>query len=295
MLAKMAKWILAAVCVLFAPVDSLHASTYTEEKMNCPVGGEKFRYMALASISTWGALPDGMPLGSGQFPIKPAQCPSNGLVMYRDFSIQEVAKLTAFVMRDDYQALRSSGEMPYYLAYKTAVFLGDAKPYWLLLYASWEAKNRDSDGAIARRYNEEFVATAKIVPADPADFESIALRVRAANALRELSRFDEAERIRSAIVIAPNAGGAEEGGAAHRADWAKLIADLAAPIARKDSSRRPIDMLGEREAVSRCLSQEAAERLGQPLPPTLSAFEQAYCARPEFGDQLKEQRAWLAD
>ena len=289
-----AKWAFAAFFALFASCPALHASTYAEEKVKCPVGGEKFKYMGLASISTWGALPDGMPLGSGRFPTLPPQCPSNGLVMYRDFTPQEVSKLAVFLAGPEFKALRSSGETLYYLAYKTAAFLGDAKPYWLLLSASWEAKNLDPLGALARRYNEEFVTATKTVPVDAAEFESIAVRFRAANALRELGRFDEAEANRSAIVIAPSAGGADERASANRTGWSKLIADLAAPIARKDGSRGPIDMLGEREVIFRCLSKEAAEKFKQPAPQPLSAFEQAYCARPQFAEQIKEQRAWLA-
>ncbi|MET3473536.1 hypothetical protein ABIC78_004088 [Novosphingobium sp. 1529] len=291
--AQHAKWVFTAFSALLASCSAVHASTYVEEKVKCPVGGEKFKYMGLASISTWGAFPDGMPLGSGQFPTLPPQCPSNGLVMYRDFTPQEVSKLAVFVASPEFKALRSSGETPYYLAYKTAVFLGDAKPYWLLLSASWEAKNLDPLGSLARRYNEEFVTAAKAVQIDATEFESIAIRFRAANALRELGHFDDAEAIRSAIVISPNAGGADDRAATNRTGWSKMIADLAAPIARKDSSRSPIDMLGEREVIFRCLSKEAAEKFKQPLPQPLSTFEQAYCARPEFVDHLKEQRAWL--
>lgn len=110
--AQMAKQAFAAFFGLLATCSTLHASTYAEEKLKCPVGGEKFKYMGLASISTWGALPDGMPLGSGKFPTLPPQCPSNGLVMYRDFTPQEVSKLTVFVASPEFKALRSSGETP---------------------------------------------------------------------------------------------------------------------------------------------------------------------------------------
>jgi hypothetical protein len=61
-----------------------------------------------------------------------------------------------------------------------------------------------------------------------------------------------------------------------------------------DRSRAPIDMLGEREVVFRCLAKEAAEKFKQPAPPAFSAYETAYCARPEFAAQLKEQRDWLS-
>lgn len=292
---RLAALAVCAIVLVPAVTATANASTYAEERVKCPVGGKTFKYMALASISQWGALPDGMPLGSGYFPIRPPQCPANGLIMYRDFTPQEVVKLTTYVAGSEYQTLRAAGETPYYLAYQTAKALGDSAPYWLLLSASWEAKNDDPDGARARRYNEEFVAAVRTLPADATAFESIALRFRSANALRELGRFDEAEAIRAAILIAPNAGGAEQQAADNRAGWNKLVAELAAPISRKDQSRAPIDMLGEREVVFRCLAKEAAEKFKQPAPPPLSAYETAYCARPEFAAQMKEQRDRLSE
>jgi hypothetical protein len=285
-----------AVCIalwVLTPVTPLNASTYAEETVKCAVGGEKFKYMALMSISQWGALPDGMPVGSGRFPTRSPQCPTNGLVMYRDFKKEEISVLTAYISGPQYKVFRSTGEVPYYLAYQTAKTLGDPNPYWLLLAATWEAKEVDPTSAQARRYNEEFVEEVRKLPVDGSAFDSIALRFRAANALRELGRFDDAEAARVAIVIDPNAGGAEERAAENRAGWSKLIAALKAPILRKDQSRAPVDMLGEREVVFRCLAAEAAEKFKQPAPAPLSAFEVEYCARPEFSTQLAEQREQL--
>jgi hypothetical protein len=189
--------------------------------------------------------------------------------------------------------LRDAGETPYYLAYQTARALGDPNPHWLLLSASWEAKNKDPTSARARRYNEEFVEAVHALPTDGTSFDSIALRFRAANALRELGRFDEAEAVRASIVVAPNAGGADQQAAENRAGWAKIIGALQAPILRKDQSRAPIDVLGEREVVFRCLATETAEKFKQPAPPPLSAFETNYCTRPEFSSLLAEQRGQL--
>ncbi len=115
-----------ACTALLAGVPSApaQASTYFLEKVKCPVGGKKFEYMALGSISTWGRLPDGMPLGSGVFPTPPPKCPDNALVMYRDFTPAEVKTLDAFVKSDDYRALATSQETTYYLAWRTARHLG---------------------------------------------------------------------------------------------------------------------------------------------------------------------------
>lgn len=271
------------------------ASTYTEEEVVCPVGGEKFTRMALMSISTWGALPDGMPLGSGVFPVELPQCPSNGLVMYRDFTPEEVARLAPFIASEGYKALRSAGETPRYLAYRTAQFLGDKDLHWWLLEASWEAKNQDPESARARRYTAEFVEAARLVKPDEGNLEAIAARFRLANGLRELGSFDEAEAVRASIVISPKAGGNDKEARENRTAWAGMIADLAGPIARKETSRIPIDMLGVREAASLCLRQEAAAKFKEPPPPPLTAFEREYCAGPKLSETIKEQRKWLLE
>lgn len=275
----------------------VQASSYTEEEVVCPVGGEKFTRMALMSISTWGALPDGMPLGSGRFPVELPQCPANGLVMYRDFTPQEVERLAPFVASEEYRSLRAAGETPRYLAYRTAQFLGDKDLHWWLLEASWEAKNDDPDGDRARRYTEAFVASAGEVKADPESMGSIALHARRANGLRELGRFDEAEAVRVSIVIviASKAGGTDKQARENRKAWGEFIADLAGPIARREAGRTPVDMLGVREAAGLCLRKDVAAKFKEPAPPPLTAFEQDYCAGPKLADAIRQQRKWLDD
>ncbi|MEG3145396.1 hypothetical protein U1839_12110 [Sphingomonas sp. RT2P30] len=278
--------LLALVALGAAPAA---ASTYFPAEKTCPVGGEKFKVMALASISTFGALPDGMPIGSGMFPIALFQCPGNGLVMYRDFDAATVRRLAPIVAGAEYQVLRRT-ETPYYLAYRLALALGDAEPEWLLLSATWQAKN-NNDLVMARRYGEEFVARVAAMPVLATSFTSIALRARAANALRELGRFKDAEILRASIVIAADAGGTDEDASDNRKGWGEYLASLAAPIARGDAARDPIDMAAPREAGFRCV---APLRKKNPGPP-LSAFEAAYCARPEMASQLADLRRQIGD
>lgn len=97
---KAARGLLAifAFC-LAAPAT---ASTFFEVAKTCPVGGEHFSHSELGSISTFGAMPDGMPVGSGYFPVPMPECPGNGLVMYRDFDDSEIAALRAIVDSDEY-------------------------------------------------------------------------------------------------------------------------------------------------------------------------------------------------
>ncbi|MBY8822716.1 hypothetical protein [Sphingomonas colocasiae] len=263
------------------------ASTFYDKTIKCPVGGERFVHQSLGSITTWGAAPDGMPMGSGTFPIVLPQCPGNGLVLYENFDAAKVKRLTSIVISDEYRALRGR-ETRYYLAYWLAKSLGDVeKAPWLLLSATWEAKNKDAAGEQAHRYAGEFVEMVRTMPVSDTDFTSIALRARAANALRELGRFDDAEALRSSIVIAPNAGGDEEQAADNREGWSSFLRALAKPIARRENGRMPIDMVGDREAVFRCLEPEDPEiRDAAPLTP----FERDYCAQPDIATSVAKMR-----
>lgn len=282
---------LACAALLAAPAA---ASTFTTVKKVCPVGDETFEFPALMSISQWGGLPDGMPIGSGEFPIALPVCPGNGLVMFREFDAAAVATLTPIVASADYQGRRRT-DTNYYLAYRLATALGDADAPWLLLSATWEAKNTGPDGALARRYNEEFVATVLASDAVSDDLETVALRARAVNALRELGRFDEAEALRTKITIPAGAGGTGEQAEANRKGWTGYLASLAAPIARRDAARAPIDMMGDTAAAQRCLGKELAVKWRRPEPSALTAFEADYCARPELAASLAELRERLAD
>ncbi|WP_447728450.1 hypothetical protein [Sphingomonas koreensis] len=268
---------------------------YTGHATTCPVGGEAFDAPALMHYSTFGAFPDGQPIGSIEFPVLLAECPGNGLVLYDTFTPEETAKLGPLVASEPYKALRGS-ETSYYRAAWLAKGLGSKeRAAWLLLSATWQAKQASPSGDQARRYNGEFVTAVAELPIDAGKLESIALRARAANALRELGRFDEAEALRASIVIAPDAGGLDDRGAKNRAGWGGYLKDLAAPIARKDATRRPIELMNRREAAGRCLSKEFAAKYNRPAPPPLTAAETEYCARPnpELEAELTKSRKLL--
>lgn len=264
------------------------ASTFFEVTKKCPVGGEKVKFFDQGSSTSWDALPDGMPSGSGPYPYHLPQCPKNGLVIYRDFDGPTVARLTPIVLGREYQALRAI-ETPYYLACWIARKLGDSDVAGLLIAAGWEAKNDDPESPRARRYADELIALVAAMPVDDSSFESIALRARAANALREKGDFAAAEALRSSIKIAQGAGGTSDDAADNRMGWAAFLTALSAPIARGDRSRAPIDMIGEREAAFRCLMP--AVNPGN-VPP-LTEFETAYCARPELAEEVAALREGL--
>lgn len=282
----------AALAGIAVPVAASRFFTVTK---TCPVGGERFAFAELASITTFSAFPDGMPIGSGTFPIAMPVCPDNGLVMYRAFDAATVKRLRPIIASAAYQSARRT-ETPYYLAYRIETELGggDALP-GLLLSATWEAKNGAAIEPRATRYNEEFVALVGAMPVDAASFASIAYRARAANALRELGKFAEAEALRRSIAIAPGAGGTDDEAVENRGAWAEYLAALAAPIARGDAGRAPIDLLERGEAASRCIAPEAPADPGAPPVPPLTAFETSYCAAPELAEYINEQREMRGD
>lgn len=270
---------------------------YGPRSTTCPVGGERFDAPALMHYSTYGALPDGQPFGSIQFPILLPECPSNGLVIYKQFEPAEVARLEPLVAGDAYKALRTR-ETDWYRAWWLADALGDsAEAPWLLLSATWEAKNRPDDAARVQRYNTLFVERVQTLAPSDTELDSIALRARAANALRELGRFTEAETLRASIHIAPDAGGSDEQAPRSREGWTAYLAGLAAPIARGDTARTPIDLLPLREQAFKCLGKELAAKWEREAPPPLTAFEVQYCAAPSAGlaTELASVRESLKD
>lgn len=281
---------LAVLSMLVQETPRVPPMHYSYMPMTCPVGGEKFEATVLAHYSTFGALPDGQPIGSVQFPTPLAECPGNGLMVFEDFSPATVAKLGPLVASEAYKALRGT-ETDYYRAAWLAKSLGNPRQAaWLLLSATWQAKNADPADARAGRYNAEFVDMVRALPFDAKDLETVALRARAANALRELGRFDEAATLRASIVVDPAAGGAE--GAENRKGWRGYLKALAAPIARRDATRYPIDLRG-RQGAYRCLEADLARKRAESPPPPLSAFEAEYCQGSALADEVRRLRADL--
>lgn len=262
------------------------ASTFVTTTTMCPVGGESFSHRAYASYSSFGSLPDGMPIGSAEFPIELTACPENGLVLYRDFEEDEIETLSRFVLSPEYQRLRED-EQPYYRAFRIATVMGDDEQQrgGLLQAAWWQAKNAGNAEQSAR-YGDEFVRWAARQPDDSTSLIAVVIRVRAVNALRELGRFAEAEALRSSLHSPPLAESASERDQGEVDGLMVFVDRLAAPIARGDASRAPIDLMSLRQAAFRCAnSEDAAE---------LSPFDKVYCARPELQDDIASVRALRA-
>jgi hypothetical protein len=227
--------------------------------MTCPIGGASFTYAPEASRPAFGTRPDGKPYGTGAFPGPLPECPDNGLVLYKDYSAAEVAKLEPIVAAADYQALRAS-DTQYYRAYSLMKALGESPEdyLWALLQASWEAVGKPD---LRARYLAELADESGKVPAAPADINWIGMEGRAINALRELGRFDEAlarlDKVPlTGLDVQVPAGPVTEPAvlaARQKRIWLAFFKAVRPVIERKDAQMEPFDLIPRTVAVQRCV------------------------------------------
>ncbi|MEA3040751.1 MAG: hypothetical protein QOC65_240 [Sphingomonadales bacterium] len=258
----------AAIAALALPVAPVAADTAVSETMTCPIGGGSFTFTAAASYTASGERPDGKPFGSRAFPLPLPECPDNGLVLYKDYTPEEVAKLEPLVASEAYRALRKE-DTPYYRAYwlMKAMDLGAERYLWALLQAGWEAEARPD---LRKRYLAELVEASAQVPPRPGDLNWIGMEGRAINALRELGRFDEAlarlEKVPVAgLEVEMPAGAAVPqeaiAQARTRRAWHAFFAAIRPAIERHDASIEPLDLLPRSVALGRCI--EVAAKLDE--------------------------------
>ena len=274
--------ILAAVAVAGLAGPAAQAGTPVTQKMTCPIGGKPFEFRTTASYTVLGTRADGKPFGSWTFPLALPECPDNGLVLYKDYEPDEVAKLEPLVASEAYQALRRE-DTAYYRAYwlMKAMGLGPDRYLWALLQASWEADDRPP---LRARYLAELAEASAAVPANPADLNWVGMEARAINALRELGRFDDAlARLDKVKLDPPTPLDMDQEEGKSRAGWIDYLAKQRVLIARHDASSEPFELLPRRAALSRCA--EADE---------LDTHQTAWCesARADV-DALKAKKSSL--
>ena len=140
---------------IFVASLSSHATTYSTERIACPVGGEIFTTEVMMSYSIFGRRLDLKPHGShGVGPRPLVLCP-NGFVDYKNnYSQEELIKLTELVNSEDYQRLRS-GNNEYFLLAKILQHMGADKltTAWHYLNASWMAENNYNRSQYVRYLN----------------------------------------------------------------------------------------------------------------------------------------------
>lgn len=270
--------LLAAAAVLAA--GPAQAGKPVTETMTCPIGGSSFSFTTTASYSTYGERPDGKPFGSWTFPLALPQCPDNGLVLYKEYTPEEVARLEPLVASEAYQALRKE-DTPYYRAYwlMKAMDLGPERYLWALLQAGWEAQDKPE---LRKRYLTELADISGTVPPRPSDINWVGMEGRAINALRELGRFDEASARLAKVPLAGLAATGETAEAKTRRGWHSFFTAIKPVIERKDSSIEPLDMLPRSVAFGRCIDQ--ADKIGE--------AGKAFCAKESAGvEELRAARS----
>ncbi|AXK72679.1 hypothetical protein DWG18_10605 [Lysobacter sp. TY2-98] len=260
---------------------------YAAKKFACPIGGQVFEqsinYPALALVQ----FPDGSWLGDHLIDAQLPECPKDGLVLIPDFEThtdagdllypaytpEQVAKLATLVKTDEFRALRKRGryeraewiarqlDMPAYTRLQT------------LMRASWATvKPVDRKRLVARLAAE---GPQLIAATTRPELEKLALRVRVANALRELGRFEEADAELAAIGTAiPEDADVTDRDLAN--DVASTIASMHEVVGFHDDDRFPVDLASSRWASQMCSGQDMPAPYGP-----MTANARAACKRRE--------------
>jgi hypothetical protein len=234
------------------------ATAPAPQQMTCPIGGGSFTYTPPAPRPTTGTRPDGKPYGVTAPPALP-ECPDNGLVLYKEYTPEEVAKLEPLVASPAFQALRES-DAQYYRAYwlMKEMGLGPEESLWALLQASWQVEDKPE---LRSRYLTELIESSAKAAPNPADLNWVGMEAHAINALRELGRFDEARSRIDMLSLQPldvriPTGAASDPAvqdARKRRTWLGFLKNLKAAIERKDSSLEPLDLIPRVVAIDRCI------------------------------------------
>lgn len=124
--------------------SAANAGTPYRQELTCPLDGQKFSFTNTMSYSTFGAMLDGMPMGSWIMPMPIPQCPGSNFPLFQEtFSDAELATARALVAEPAYQAMKDESSY-YVLRYVLARMMPDREPIddaWLLLSATWQAQD----------------------------------------------------------------------------------------------------------------------------------------------------------
>lgn len=241
-------------------------------EMTCPVGGQRFTAVTTTMWSITGQRPDGKPYSEVPFPRPLPECPDNGLVVFADFTPAEIAELANWIATPVYQSMRKT-ESSFYRAYWLAVKIhrSQAEAVAQLMPAIWEAKENDRNDPkrpATTRYQRVLIEAANTLSPTVSVDDRGWIKARAANALREMGKFDAAEKMREAA--------AAEQPATPPAGLSKYLDKLKAVIARHDRSDDPLDMIPDVQAALICRDGHRND-----------AFDRAYCSRSPIASIFK--------
>ena len=131
------------VCLCLWPAACVFAMTANDMESTCPLDGLKFTQNLPISGTAFGMMLDFRQTGAIASPWPQAECPKDGLVLYKEFTPEEVRVLAEYVPSTGYQALRRRQAQYWRIAHLQKALgapLEERAP--TLLKASWEAKPR---------------------------------------------------------------------------------------------------------------------------------------------------------
>jgi hypothetical protein len=195
---------IAIIAALLASLTAAHATTMFPVERTCPIGGAKYQSFEIGSTSQFGMRLDLRAVGPAAI-LPWVECP-NGFVVWKDekdFTKDEIAKLTPIVASEAYQRMRKEHVTAYRVVHlRRALGENDAALAWLILKAAWEAEDENRE-TLRQTYLAEahaaMVARAKAAP--PHDDDWWASSIVAAEIDRQRSRFRESIAALDALPV----------------------------------------------------------------------------------------------
>ncbi|MDZ4152427.1 MAG: hypothetical protein U1E01_15210 [Methylicorpusculum sp.] len=178
-----------------------YATTLFPVERTCPVGGQKYRSVEIGSTSRFGMRLDLRPIGPAAH-LPWAECP-NGFVVFKDFTKDEIAKLTPIVAGAEYQRMRKEHTTAYRVVYlRRSLGESDTDLSWLILKAAWGAEDRKME-KLRQQYLEEaynaFIAQANTLVTH--DDEWWSASILAAEIERQRHHFNESITLLEALPV----------------------------------------------------------------------------------------------
>ena len=114
------------------------AGVSKHETIACPVGGERFEITGTLSCTLMGYKMSLALASTCEFITRLAQCPTNRLPMYKEFTEKELVQLEIYLKTPEFTALKDKSR--FYIAYKIEQFLDGTnkrEEYLILLDGLW--------------------------------------------------------------------------------------------------------------------------------------------------------------
>lgn len=180
-----------------------HSHTTITTEYTCPVDGTTFSHFGTGSDTTRDMKLDLQPIGMGSYPWSVAQCPTDGMIIYkRDFTPKEIAILKDYVPSPEYQKMVKD-DTSYWKIAKLKEKLGVPlnERWFTMLQATWQTY-----GDKYELYTRETISALETLLASPKDkkekdLETWNLLLGELN--RRVGEFDKAKAIFEDLLTKP--------------------------------------------------------------------------------------------